>query len=312
MTILRLATYAGALLIASLLTMVAASHTAMHRASMNGPAFQHLVQSKDLIADILPPPKYIIEPYLEATLALNDPGTVEAATRRLDELRTEYDVRQSYWLNQAMDADLKGRLTERTHAPAKRFWSTLSNVFLPALRRGETAAAQAAYRDLTAAYKEHRAHIDELVAAASDSIAKGEKRAIEEYRSSMFVVWLASLFMLAVLLSVVASVIVRVVVPLEELRTTMAEMARGNLKVDVSFLDRRDEIGGMAKTLLVFKEAMFAKKIADEEAEANSRSQAYRDFRALEDWIKRDSPPFEEVQKRALELRRRYKLAVAA
>ena len=31
---------------------------------VNGPLYERIVQSKDLIADILPPPEYIIETYL--------------------------------------------------------------------------------------------------------------------------------------------------------------------------------------------------------------------------------------------------------
>ena len=36
----------------------------MNRVKINGPLYQQLVNGKDLIADILPPPEYIIETYL--------------------------------------------------------------------------------------------------------------------------------------------------------------------------------------------------------------------------------------------------------
>ncbi|MCX7087886.1 MAG: hypothetical protein NTV00_07515, partial [Methylococcales bacterium] len=32
--------------------------------SINGPIYQRIVQGKDIIADVLPPPEYIIESYL--------------------------------------------------------------------------------------------------------------------------------------------------------------------------------------------------------------------------------------------------------
>lgn len=31
---------------------------------VNGPLYEHIVQGKDLVADILPPPEYVLEPYL--------------------------------------------------------------------------------------------------------------------------------------------------------------------------------------------------------------------------------------------------------
>ena len=40
------------------------SFKALNEIQVNGPIYQRIVQSKDLIADILPPPEYIIESYL--------------------------------------------------------------------------------------------------------------------------------------------------------------------------------------------------------------------------------------------------------
>ena len=38
---------------------------------VGGPVYTKIVEGKDLVADILPPPAYVIEAYLEATLALD-------------------------------------------------------------------------------------------------------------------------------------------------------------------------------------------------------------------------------------------------
>ncbi|MPZ39062.1 MAG: hypothetical protein GEU95_13550 [Rhizobiales bacterium] len=54
-----------------LLIAVAASLWATHQICVGGPTYTKIIQGKDLVADILPPPAYIIESYLEATLALN-------------------------------------------------------------------------------------------------------------------------------------------------------------------------------------------------------------------------------------------------
>jgi radical SAM superfamily enzyme len=40
------------------------SFKTLHEVKVNGPIYERIVQSKDLIADILPPPEYIIESYL--------------------------------------------------------------------------------------------------------------------------------------------------------------------------------------------------------------------------------------------------------
>lgn len=37
------------------------SFRTLHTLKVNGPVYQHIAQGKDLVADILPPPNYIID-----------------------------------------------------------------------------------------------------------------------------------------------------------------------------------------------------------------------------------------------------------
>src|SRR5215813_4273102 len=71
--------------------------TALSELKVNGPVYRQIVLGKDLIADILPPPEYVIESYLETTLALNDPASLEQHRARLKQLHKEYDERHEYW-----------------------------------------------------------------------------------------------------------------------------------------------------------------------------------------------------------------------
>ena len=60
----------------------------------------------EVIADILPPPAYILESYLEATLALNNPNEVAGHAQRLATLKREYQERQDYWRQQAIEPQI--------------------------------------------------------------------------------------------------------------------------------------------------------------------------------------------------------------
>lgn len=306
MSILRLVTIAGALLIVSLLGMVGIYQLAMRQTKVNGPIYNEMVQYKNIIADIAQPPKSMSEPYIEATLALQDPATAAARAKRLDELQAAYDARQDYWLKQPLEADLKGRLTDASHQSANHFWGILGTKFLPALQKGDMAGAQAAYKELSAAYTSHRAQMNDLISVANAAITAVEAKATDQNRTAMLFVWLASFLMFALLLAAIGVLIVRVVVPIEELTSTMRDLSRGDLKIDVPFTDRKDEVGGMAKALLVFKEAMFAKILGDEEATGSAASQAYKEYRELEHWIRRENPSFEQVQERVSKLRQRF------
>src|SRR5258706_14442238 len=66
---------------------------------VNGPIYARIVQSKDLIADILPPPEYVIESYL-VCMQIQDAPDKEARkslTARLRVLKGEYDTRHDFW-----------------------------------------------------------------------------------------------------------------------------------------------------------------------------------------------------------------------
>ncbi len=306
MDIRKISTIAGAVLIAGCLMLLATSQFALGKLKVNGPVYAEIVLGKDLVADILPPPEYIIEPYLEATLAFNDPTTVEARTKRLAELRKFYDQRHDYWVRQTMDEDLRRGITEATHGPAMRFWSKLEEAFLPALKRGDKDAAAAAYADLTKAYEDHRGKVDDLVTRSNAFIARTEAEAKETDSSTMMAVWSVSALMLCLLLAAIYGQIRGIVGPLNAMTATMRSLARGKLDIDVPFLGRKDEIGEMADTLLVFRDALVTKRQIDEQTTTETRVAALTDFREIEEWIKRENPSFEEIKARTQALRDRH------
>jgi len=72
-----------------------ATFQAMHMLNVNGPVYQRIVQGKDIIADVLPPPEYIIESYLVA-LQLTQataPDEIGTLAERFQALKTEYEAR---------------------------------------------------------------------------------------------------------------------------------------------------------------------------------------------------------------------------
>src|ERR1044072_9422684 len=69
------------------------THFAFQYVKVGGPLYDRIKLGNDLIADILPPPEYVIEAYLEATLALRDPTTLAEHRERLVQLKKDYDER---------------------------------------------------------------------------------------------------------------------------------------------------------------------------------------------------------------------------
>ncbi|MBK8159726.1 MAG: HAMP domain-containing protein [Rhodospirillaceae bacterium] len=64
--------------------------------------------------------------------------------------------------------------------------------------------------------------------------------------------------------------------PVRSMTATMAEIAGGNLDIDIPALANRDEIGDMARTVVVFKDALIAQRAADAAAKRDSEAKLAR------------------------------------
>jgi methyl-accepting chemotaxis protein len=88
---------------------------------------------------------------------------------------------------------------------------------------------------------------------------------------------LAALIFVAVALGVVVIAVVRQVIrPLVGLTAVTLRLADGELNAEIPDEDRKDEIGAMARALNIFKEALIAKKAADEAAARDAQVQIER------------------------------------
>ncbi len=267
----------GILLGAALSAVIAMGLLALSELKVGGPLYQRIVLGKDLIADVLPPPAYIIESYLEVTLALNEPTTVEERRLRLAKLRHQYEERKAFWAGQEIDQTIKGQLAGASDAAVSRFWDQAERRFLPALVGGDLSGAHDAYSEITKAYLAHRAVIDAVVEEANrmneqtESYAAGREQL---YRLVGGTVIVAVLLFLAVGLLGVSR---RVVRPIAAMTETMGRLSHHDLTVAVAGLDRSDEIGAMAQAINVFKQNMIdADRLrADQAAEHEAARQRH-------------------------------------
>ncbi|CAA7611646.1 methyl-accepting chemotaxis protein [Magnetospirillum sp. UT-4] len=248
-----LITVLGAVLVATLIGLVATSVVTIERLKVGGPVYGRIVDVKDLVADILPPPAYIIESYLETTLALNDPASAPARAERLKVLRQDYQTRQAFWSAREMDPVLREKLTVGSHAFVERYWTELEGTFLPALAAGDDAAARQSYGELTRLYGQHRAVVDDVVAGANRLGAETEAYAAGQVSGLTALEYAVAALALALALGGVAVLMRRVIRPLVAMTGTMVELAGGRLEVDIPGLGRGDEIGAMAGAVEIFR-----------------------------------------------------------
>lgn len=143
-----------------------------------GSLSDRLSQTKDLIADVLPPPAYLVEPW---AIALHLVGPVDEAQRahaltRLRQLRQAFDERIAFWSAHLSDEQLREALAQ-VSASGLAFWDTLERRVVPALHeRRDAKARHIVVEELTAHYDRHRAAIDDVVRQARAASTELERR----------------------------------------------------------------------------------------------------------------------------------------
>jgi len=111
------------------------SFMTLNRLMVNGPVYAEVVKQKDLVADILPPPAYVLESYLVA-LQLQQSGSDadgKALVERLTSLRNDFNSRQQYWSAQGLEPT-QAQLLQQSQQGAEQFYAVAFRDFIPALQ----------------------------------------------------------------------------------------------------------------------------------------------------------------------------------
>lgn len=162
--------------LSSLLTVGFLSVTTVNKVKIGSEMHDQIIESKDLIADILPPPAFILESYQVAGRLLEAQGDEKAAlVVSLARLEKEYGERIKFWgTEQVAHADdpalveVFSTLLEDSRQPVDVFFASLNESFVPAINEGDVEKArQVLEQTLKPAFEKHRAAIDEVVKLAN-------------------------------------------------------------------------------------------------------------------------------------------------
>ena len=228
--------FLAGLFLAGFAIFIALSTFVITKASVNGPIYAKIVQGKDLVADILPPPEYVIEAYLGTFQAMEetDGAKIDEHIKNFARLRKEFEERQDYWKKELPSGETKTLINGEAAQSARDFFASAEKDFFPALKKADVATARTIQRDvLTHQYARHRAAIDKIVTlsnASNDRIEKETASLLSFYNWLMFAVVLAGL-------AVIAFVSVLIIRSIHRTITTCASItdaiSHGNLTVVV-------------------------------------------------------------------------------
>jgi methyl-accepting chemotaxis protein len=127
---------------------------------------QEVFVSKDVVADVLPPPMYLIETRLLLSQAVEGTLPAAEAQRQIQRLSSEYEARVKHW--QANPPfGLEQHLLGPQHAAAQRFLAAAEDKIIRPLLAGDRQQAQRHLPEVHRIYQEHRSGVDRTVEAGN-------------------------------------------------------------------------------------------------------------------------------------------------
>jgi methyl-accepting chemotaxis protein len=180
------------LFIIGFIVFAALSYYVRDRVQVNGPIYKDIIQGKDLIADVLPPPSYIVESYLVAFQLANEKDNAKKREliRYAKQLATDYDESHRKWEEKLPEGELKKTLLVDSYLPVKEFYDLMENDFLSAIENNDQAAAlDLVNGKMKVLYEEHRKQIEEVVQLANDSNLNQEKIASSEGKTLLITLY---------------------------------------------------------------------------------------------------------------------------
>jgi methyl-accepting chemotaxis protein len=183
----RISVKLGALVavcLAAFAAFVVLAFTTFERVRVEGAYYRKIIEAKDVVADILPPPLFIVESYLLAFEQLYEKNPTQFAdlVRQSEALEHDYRLRHDHWMANLPQSEMRQRLVVDADKPAREFFKLWHDEFLPMRQSGNLEGAQAVLAGrMRTLYNAHREVILDVVCAADDTSIQLQKNATTLY-----------------------------------------------------------------------------------------------------------------------------------
>ena len=246
----------GIIVVLGFVALFVVGHINITKVMVNGPIYQQLARDKDLIADILPPSQFIVQPYL-VVCQMNGAKTPEALkdlNTALENLEKQYQDGHAAWaqkmsLNALGNAGVVAReLLQDSYRPAESFFQIIHGDWKAAIDRGDQAMAIAITMDqLNPLYEAHRSSILKAVAAAEAEVAQHETEARETLDQGRVLGIIVAAVVLSLVAIIGAVILKGVLQALAAVTTRMQSMAQADADLTVRLnIQSKDEVGILA------------------------------------------------------------------
>ena len=227
----------------------------------DGDTFHQISLRTDLVADILPPPEYIIESHLTTYEILNQESknSIQSLILYEETLKDEYIARHDVWVKDLPDGDMKKIMIEDTYKPAMEYYSVFEKEFVPAINSGDkTLAKNILETKLNKLYSNHRESINKVVDLANSQSTEIENAAKDTYNSDILVLITIAISILLVTTIFCVILIIVITKPVSFLTKHLKTISTGDFSSQIpqKYLKPSDELGDMTRATQKMQESI--------------------------------------------------------
>lgn len=181
-----------AVAISGLLITTALFYQTLKYSTVQGSAYKQIVQGKDVIADILPPPEYIVEANLVVyqMVIAQQRGQLKAVASAVDKLKilkTQFLERHEFWSTDLTDVAMRRLMLTELYKPAMEFFDVVETQLIPACEQNNSLAITTILQGpLDKSFNTHRNAVNELSALATNLNLQVEQQVSAQVASSNF------------------------------------------------------------------------------------------------------------------------------
>ncbi len=226
-------------------------HT-LNEVRVGGEHYQRLDEQKTLLADILPPPLFVVELYsnVQSLVIENDQTRRTELIKEIERLSAEFTKREEYWKDKELDTEVRAAVFEKAANAARDVIAAVKTDVIPAASAGDLKTAAARFQDKVA--PAFTRHFNAITAAS----AKVQLVADQQEKQTMGMVSAArsgsiylALGVLAGILPVSYIMMRSVQRPIRQLSSAMHDVVKGtgNLRARIDLGADKSEIGQLAQ-----------------------------------------------------------------
>ncbi len=205
---------------------------------VNGPVYEHIANNKDLVADILPPPAYLLESWqvaLEMVSVKNQP--LQPLIDKSTQLAKDFKDRSVYWDKAITDPKMHEIIQAQLLPSGNEFLRVRDNLLIPAVESHDQKSIDSALSELKNAYDKHRLAVDALATLAISNSKVIESSTNAEIVSSKITILSLILVALGLTITGIYFVVSRVISQLgaepDDMHTLASRIAMGNLSSSI-------------------------------------------------------------------------------